>query len=77
MRHKFCDKFANLMSQSERRGRDGNVPITLPSLVADNSIACRSLAICTTTKEISSILLGNEGDGDSGLSCVRSVDPHL
>lgn len=48
-----------------------------PSLVADNAIMHRSLAICTTTKEISTILLGNEGDGDSGLSCVHSVVPHL
>lgn len=48
-----------------------------PNCVADNGIMHRSLAICTTTKEISSILLGNEGDSDSGLSCVHSAGPHL
>lgn len=42
---------------------------------ADDSIPRRSLAICTTTKEMSSILLGNECGTDSGLSCVHSADP--
>jgi len=37
------------------------------------SIVHRSLAICTTTKYILTILLGNEGDSDCGLSCVHSV----
>lgn len=34
--------------------------------VADNAIMCRSFATCTTVEEISSILLGNEGDSVLG-----------
>lgn len=64
------------MSQFKPRGRNGYVSF-MCQILADNAIMHRSLAICMTTKEMSTILLGNEGDSDSGLSCVHCVGPHL